>query len=391
MTVMFSPVPGDNGPALQALIDTVHANGGGDISLPSGSIRFDSQFAIKPGVRLIGSGAAGWDWRIPAPDRGTVLEIRWGQGGLGPELAACLMHRASSISNLTFSYPDQDPLAAAPIPWGASIMLYEPTLNNYNQSITNIYFHRSYAAIDARGSLSGDVAALSIEDVMGTPIAYGILIDRVTDWCRLRHIQFNGGHLTYHNGSWGLHGLSAWAAQQGIAFRLGGCDWLQLIDCQVAGYWHGAAVYAGAGYPAGGPYTFQNCQFDICPKAIYLVGNFTQIVRVFGCSFAPYSRAQPLYGQALGVDPGIVLPGLQFTGNYIFGPADSVVWAAHANQTLGSLDISHNQCQAVPTGNPAFIITSGNDTKLIANQCNGFAAVDCIPPQYNPYRAGNSL
>lgn len=355
---------------IQAQIDAAHAAGGGTVILPPGRQVVTSQIIPRTGVHLMGSGAVAYNYHIPGPDYGTILDIQWGMGpgtSGNPAFAAIRPEGGSKVSGIGFDYSLQSTTALTPTEFGSTIQPYDTNLNNYNITVKDCYFFKSYIAIDARASKGGTGSSnLTISGCQGVPIYAGIAVDGIADWQTFENCNFNSGLMSPGN----TGGLVAWAAGNGNGLLIGGNDWAQFNNIQVFGYSVGARIRGQDGYGGSGPYQFNGCQFDGCYTGINLGGTILHPVKVLGCNFAPYLWGANLPGAALN-NSGGTIRGVQFDNNYVFG---NVLFAMHLSGDVTDVIAIGNEARTTGSAGSAFTVINGNNVQIVNNIASGFAA-----------------
>ena len=378
--------------AIQTAIDAANTAGGGTVMLPVGDYNCTSQIIVKKNVKLEGLGQPTYmNSTPPTLTGGAILKINWGSGAGNagdPTKAAVILKNCSGIVNVGFDYPSQSPTATTPTEYGSSVQINDnPCINQY---VTDCYFNKSYIAIDFRGIVStqsSGIAGYVIERNAGSPLLYGIAINFVVDWGTISNNHFNSGGANYFQNPSNICGISKWALENGTAFYAGGCDWLNVSNLQVWGYNIGVYIEGSAGYEAGGPYSFNQCNLDACKTGVFLSGTISQMVNIDQCTFAPFRPAtyaingttvstSIINGTGVSLASGTVCNGLTFTGNYIFasGFVDYVMWLGQATQTLSNFIISNNYSIGSNTY-PAITMASGTNIQVINNIFNNYTSV----------------
>ena len=367
----------DNSTYFQNAINAASSAGGGIVFVPAGRYKFTAQIRVSANVILLGAGKITYVFGSPgAIQGGAIMEIDWGNGSGysgNTTYAAVLLDQAARIQNIGFDYPSQVYSNTAAIEYGSTVQIDASTIGNIGQEIVDCYFFKSYIAIDARGSKGGNlgVVNLKITGNRGAPLFCGIYCDYMVDWAVIEDNQFNAGEI----GETTLtSGLVAWAAANGRACILGGNDWIIFRNFQVWGYNIGAYIIGQSGYTGGGPYSFEGCSFDACQTDILLSGTINLPVMVNSCRFTGFNNATGTHGAVVSINSGTVLSGMQFIGNYIFGPTQYVVWLAQSSQTISNIIITNNYANISSiTSSQPVIISSGSDVMVINNIWKNFA------------------
>lgn len=353
---------------IQTQIDTVSKQGGGTVTLPAGRYLVQSQIVVKPGVILEGVGFSHFNWDLPGPEKGTILDIGWGEGpgsSGDSDKAAIILNEGSGIRNIAFNYPKQDPLMETPFEWGSTVQAKNSDFPKslFNILIEGCYFFKSYIAMDLRGSKAFKeypdgtvICGATIRNNFGCPILSALAIDRVADWCTIEDCSFNAGFM---NPNKNKVGLPKWTKENGRLIWAGGNDWLQIDNFQSWGYHTGVYIEASKNYPGSGPYTIINSSFDFSKFAFWLEGKFQQSVRIDNCNVTPLNDSGA--GVVLSGSPDFTNGSLQFTNNYVFAAIYSIITLT---STLVNAIISHNVVNSV-SNNYAAIIAAGVGKNVI--------------------------
>jgi hypothetical protein len=367
---------GDDAPNINAAIGSVAAAGGGNVILKAGRYLVQSQIVVQTNVCLFGTGKVAYVWANPGRiSGGSIIEVHWGSGGNSAnhsDSAAVILRSGAAIENVGFDYPDQLPDLASPIEWGSTVQICDPVYGNLNQRIADCYFFKSYFAIDARGSLGGNLSSanLRISGCVGSPLSIGIAADFIADWATIEDCNFNAGQINPYNPKCGL---IDWVSRYGQAVFLGGCDWVVLDGIQAWGYGTGCSIIGGSGYAGSGPYCFDGCQFDACWSGVNIGGTVEQVVKITNCNFASFRATDSARGASVSVSNGVQLKsGLQFTNNYIFGPSNNVFWAGQQNQLICNVMVSNNIANVTPSGDIAIVISNGQNVQVFGNVFKNF-------------------
>lgn len=358
---------------IQIQIDVAASNGGGDVIVPVGVWPMTSQIVLKSGVRLIGQGMTAYNYALPGPVQGSVLDIRWGSGaGSSGDInrAAIVMEGGTSVENICFTYP-QDRNASAPVEWGSTLQCHRNGnlhLNDYRMRIKDNYFFKSYMAVDFRNSLG--TSNVTIEGNQGAPIYSFLGIDGITDWVVCRDNNMNSGMM----GGDPKTGLPAWSNNNGAAYLFGGNDWLQSLGNQTFGYYVGARVTGAQNYAGQGPYLFDNCQFDGCFHGIELGGELAQCVSIIGSTFCPYNFATGQPGAGVGNLPGVNMTGgFKYQNNTQFGPSWFGVYLGYGQVRDALIQGNIIRCDGGSPGSGITLI-GVNPGQVFNNSIRGFAA-----------------
>lgn len=357
---------------IQAAMNAAAAAGGGTVRPPAGRYVMTSQLVIPTGVELASDGVVAYDYHVPGPKGGVILEIRWGYGAGtfgNVSQSAVVMRAGSTITGIGFDYPDQLPTLAAPLECGSSVTPFDQQLNAYGVTIRDCYFFKSYCGVDARARSLGSegLSNLVISGNRGAPVYCGIAVDGVSDWATIRDNSFNSGFIepSYQSP------LMKWSNQNGVARLIGGNDWLQMLNEQTFGYAFAFHVTGGRGYQGQGPYVFQNCQSDGCWHGIELTGAIDGGARILGCTFAPFSPSINNPGCAVSVSASFIRD-LGYSNNKSFGPHYFDVYAPGA---VDSVNITNNVGVTSLAAGPAIHVPNARVGLIQGNVMSGFGSV----------------
>jgi hypothetical protein len=333
--------------AIQTAINSASAAGGGTVVLQAGIYACSTQIVVAKNVQLVGVGEIYYDNNTGVVGGGAVLNITWGNGsGVSndPAYAAVLLRNSSGVKNVAFTYPSsgspsQSPTASTPTEWGSTIQISDNPC--WNQTVMDCYFQRSYNAINFRGSqsaTSSGVGGAVIERNWGAPIATGILLDYIVDWCVINNNHFNAGQINPLNGN---TGLTAWAQANGQAMYCGGNDALNIFNLQVWGYATGVTIIGEANVAKHGPYVFNGCNFDEC-RAAFVIGGISVAFSALNSYYAVSSAISATKGVFVTVSNNISLTECIVSNCYAYGYMDNFVWMNQVTQTISNIIVSNN-------------------------------------------------
>lgn len=323
----------DIGPIIQSAIDSAN---GEMIVIPSGNFVLKSQIVIRNGVTLKGEG-----WKFdPSTFKiyGTVISVEYGKGSVEDKNnAAILMESATRIEGISFLYNDQLETLSEPIEYGPTIKFYQDT-NGIGEDnpqpyhtceIRDMFFYKSYCAIDARGSSSrangySQIATCRYENILMSTIKYGIRIDTMNDWNFLNKIEQQPGHIGHYVELGGS--LRDWIQKNCTVFEFSGLiDWIKLTDCTAWACNIGVHAFDGSG-----PVSLIGCELDACKYPIYVEGNSKVLnIKVVGCTFTAFDTLErykngpnQYSGYVFTLKDKSVIGSISFSNCYLFGPSE---------------------------------------------------------------------
>ncbi len=202
----------DDSAAIQRALDAA-AERGQTVELGVGRFRIDAGLRVPRGVTLAGVWSAPHHAQL---DRGTLLEIRAGQGQeSGPP--AVFLSPSSAVRGITFYYPDQRVPEVVAYPW---------TIQGEGMhcSVIDCTFVNPYRAIDF-GTLPNELHY--IRNCFGCPLKAGVFIDRCTDIGRIENVHFNPHYWARAEGEYqpAWPALSKYLFENLVAFQFVRTDW----------------------------------------------------------------------------------------------------------------------------------------------------------------------
>ena len=367
----------DNGPAIQAAIDSVAALGGGSVYVPPGRYKMQSQVFVYEGCTLTGSGQVTNLWWNPgAITGGTIFEINWGAGaGTAGNVnyAAVRLDLGAGIENIGFDYPAQVSTLVGPIECGPSVQLYPNTGNNgnLNQFVKNCYFFKSYTAIEARGSElgSGPLSGTVITGNRGAPLVYGLAIDNVINSCIIKDNFWDAEQINTANI---LDLLVQWVANNGQAVYIGSAGAITIDGLRAKGYSTAVTINNTAIPNGSGPYTITNSEVNNCETGILVSGTVFSPITVTNNRFNCYNTSSGTYGVSFAVLDGTTISGLLYTDNTLTGSMIHAVVLNGVGQTVNDVLISNNNAFVNLGGYIAVVIASGANIMVIHNIWKNF-------------------
>ncbi len=192
----------DDTAAIQAAIDYATANNISKV-LMQGKFSLGSQVVIKAGVSLDGGGYkrgprywggglfTGWKYESQA----TVVYVNFGSGtGSSTDYtkSAFVMQDGTEITGLAFNYPSQSMTVSTPVEYGPAIAIDlkagSSTTDQATEDckISDINLGNCYVGIDARR----DHSQITIQNINGYPLKYGIRIGSSVDNDTITHVHF---------------------------------------------------------------------------------------------------------------------------------------------------------------------------------------------------------
>lgn len=322
----------DIGPILQHAIDSSQ---GGTIFIPSGNFVLKSQIVIRNGVTLKGEG-----WKFDPSTfnvYGTVISVQYGKGSVEDKNnAAVIMESATRVEGLSFVYNDQLETLSEPIEYGPTIKFYEDSngIGEVNPhpyhtcEVRDVFFYKSYCAIDARGSSSrakgySQIATCRYENILMSTLKYGIRIDTMNDWNFLNKIEQQPGHMGHY-----LEigkSLRDWVQKNCIVFDFSGLiDWIKITDCTA--WCCNVGVYAK---DASGPVSLIGVELDACRYPILVEGNSKILnIKAIGCTFTAFDTVEQYKngpnkysGYVFTLSNNSEIGSISFSNCYLFGPS----------------------------------------------------------------------
>ena len=225
-----NPATQDCSTYVQAAINWLSYNGGGTIYFPPGHYCFSNNITLIDRVTLRGR------WVKPGPNQpvtGTIFDIYANEGNSAATPFLTGSGTTSSVRELAFWYPNQNPTTWVPYPW----TLYCP--NAGMKSVQNVTFVNSYLGYDC-----ADSADQGLRGMYGTSLLTGIYADRGASVPRFEDAHFAPDYWVWS----GLPGAptdsSALISQMqsntnSIGFDIAQSAGMNIINCSFSGYYYG--------------------------------------------------------------------------------------------------------------------------------------------------------
>lgn len=210
--------------AFQAAIDDA-ARTGGVVEVPAGRFLFKGHLVLEAGVHLVGVNSAP---QSREPQTGSILLPTEGRDKEA-ESAFIQMRSSTSISGLTFYYPEQKTDDIRPYPWTVEIRAATtvPGKGSFDSTVENVTLINSYNGIRAGTTENGRHHLVNIN---GCVLRRGIMIDFTGDIGRIQNVHFHC-HFWEHaafGGNWDR--VFAYMQKNLEAFIFGRTDWQYVND-----------------------------------------------------------------------------------------------------------------------------------------------------------------
>ena len=329
-----------------------------DLSVPDLAFEINYAFqSLRVDSVVIGVGEAELDEPITIPEgctlrgqgvrfdnnyhelHGTVLKVVHNKG------PAVTVSQASELSGIGFDYPEQQDYE--------TVIEYPPTVKFWcdydaaekayfgNVILKDLFFYKSYCAIDARGSKafakgSGLITTCRMTDITMSALRYGIRIDEVYDRTFLTRVKQQPGFIS-HEYLW-PGSLRRYAQENCIFIETGGTmDWLHFDKCCAWACWIGILINS-----VNGPMTFQFCDFDGVIAPILLKGSNPELRASFvGNTFTAFNALDSKQRNVvLSADSNTSARSLMFNSCQLFGPSKGFCWLKN-NVSIKSLMVSN--------------------------------------------------
>ena len=374
----------DNSSAIQLALDVAAAAGGGTVWLPAGRYKMLNQVFIWFGCSLLGAGQVANHWWNPGVIAGgTILEINWGSGaGFSGNVtyAAIRLDAGSGIENVGFDYPAQDSSLVGPLEYGSTIQFFPNTgmVGNINQFVKNCFFFKSYAAIDARGSLTGNspLSNTVITGNRGAPLVYGLLLDGIIDSTTLNDNIFNAKIInTAHPND----ALIRWVGKHGQAAFISNSSTTTVTGIQATGYATGVTLFNQETNYGTGPYTITNSNFVACETGILAIGTIYSPIAVTNNRFNCYNSSNGSFGITFAIDPDTTISGLTYTNNTLTGDILYAIYMPGNGTTVNDVLVANNNAFVSLGGDTAVFIESGDNIMVVHNIWKNFNTALNVP------------
>jgi len=209
----------DNTAAIQKAIDAASVKGG-IAFIPPGRWLCRGHLELKMGVHLMGINQAPQSWE---PQTGSILMPLEGRGN--EESPAFIEMRSStSITGVTFYYPEQTVEDIRPYPWTIQIRANpaDPKGVSFDSTVSNVTLINSHNGIRAGPTENGRHRIMSVH---GTVLRRGIFVDWTGDIGRIENVQFHShfwANKAFH-GDWDK--VFSFMQKNLEAFVFGRTDW----------------------------------------------------------------------------------------------------------------------------------------------------------------------
>ena len=372
----------DNGPYIQSALDVAASFGGGTVWLPAGQYKMRTQVFVWEGCTLLGAGSVTDLWYNPGSlTGGTRLEIQWGAGaGVSGNIAyaAIRLDKGATIENIGFEYPDQDSMLTGPAEFGSTIQLGSGEGGgNLNQTIRNCFFFKSYIAIDARGSITGQpVSYVTITGNKGAPLVYGIAIDNVLNGCYVDNNRFNAQQI---NTASLTDALIQWVANNGQAVYIGSGQNTKISKLDAYGYAVGVTIDNWSVANGSGPYSITDSDFTGCETGILAQGTVYSPIVVTNNRFECYNSANGTFGITFAIVDGTTISALTYTDNTLTGDIARAIFMAGNFLTINNVLIANNNAFVNLGGDTAVEIGVGANIMAVHNIWKNFNVALNVP------------
>ena len=237
---------------IQAAIDAVYGQGGGNLFLPAGRYRLDHPLTLPPTVGLRGEFSAPRRDRAPDWSRTSLFVAFYGRDQESAEEALINLDGSASIDGFAFWYPEQRPDAIVP---------YAPTIRHtdimatwaVNTTSRNLHFVNAYHGIQV-GSKTVFTVIQLMKNITGSPLATGIEVWKDADIPRILNLDLSPDY-------WAASGLPGapdfdgahrrHIYEQATGVRYHRCDGSELAKLTIEGYHIGMELLNGTQRPNG--------------------------------------------------------------------------------------------------------------------------------------------
>jgi hypothetical protein len=377
----------DQAPCIQSAIDAANISGGGVVWIPAGYWNLKSQVQIKQNVSILcANNGAGTQFDSSVLTygigSGSILVIQWGSGldaHNDPTKAAIQLQAGAGITSCGFWYPDQIWSLSAPIEFGATILTYGTSVANSNvgQFARGNWCANCYDFLDFRGSVKGlGIVGAAVENNVGSPIAFGIIINYIVDSSIFQGNHFNSGFLNPNDPSPATH-LVGWVRNNGIGVLIQHSDWPHINDHQQFGYKYGIqldfATDCCAPFIDSGPVTISRAGLDGNEIPIDINQGMTQSLRVEDSTLTAFNPGSGSARVAILLESGASIQNLQVFNNFLFGGTDGLLELnPSGGGTVGNVIASGNISTSTSGSGTCIFIASGVNVTVTSNICLGF-------------------
>ncbi|WP_136060880.1 glycosyl hydrolase family 28-related protein [Pontiella sulfatireligans] len=292
--VSMEPTPsktdGDSA-RIQKVIDQLAKKGGGVIFLRAGHYTIDQSILLRQSVTIRG------DWVEPTEkncEKGTILNITADHGNENT-LPAFIMKRNSGLRELTFYYPNQDPLKPVPYPWtvGNDEKDYDRKVVNQvgmelAPMVKNCTFVNPYRAITTSTWNNGQYYFINL---YLSPLKVGVACNFVTDIGRTAYIhvsprwweEFKGAKTMLNNRQ--KSALRDYMLKNASGLTIGRHDWTYMYDINVEGCKNGIYCHKNPNGIYGPNGVLFRANIRDCEVALNAENVISMGIAFTGCSF----------------------------------------------------------------------------------------------------------
>lgn len=287
LTDFLSGEEEDCAPVIQALLDRLHAAGGGALYIPAGDYVCRTPITVPIGVTVLG------DWERPdghSPIAGTVLCWRGPAASETFDEPFFALSHSSCVRGVSFWYPEQrvnDPIhypaAIRSVHWST---VREVTFINAWVGITQPY---------------GDSPCYY--DVYGTALSACVYVTKVSDILRVERTHFapdywiHSGRFTEDEAALRAY---LWEHGRGLVFKR--TDWSYYTDSTVEGFGLGVVFDDSSCYGQGYNVTVKHCRVGLFTRFTHGNGQALTNWRIEACEYGVYIPADTTFSAVLFQD-----------------------------------------------------------------------------------------
>ncbi|WLG16077.1 BppU family phage baseplate upper protein [Bacillus cereus] len=196
--------------------------------------------------------------------------------------------------DLGFHYPEQvvtnDDLASN----NGNPKVYPPTLhgNSYYSTFSNINFGNTYYAmrfgIEKNGVIEHSSSAVTINNIVGTPLYRGLVLDACRDIPKICDIHWNRNIYAGSDRELGTN-IHSWIKEHAYGFQFAKVDWGTISKLFAYGYNRGLVLEGVDKVVYPDKLTFDSCSFDQCKYPLW-AQTFQNALRFRNCNFISLSN-----------------------------------------------------------------------------------------------------